>query len=207
MTGNPAHLDWTVIGTPVGDLIVAATAKGVSRVSWVTEDADQRMTALASEHGMDARRCGPTADLPGTQISEWFDGRRTTFDLEFDPDPSTGGSFGARVLAATDRIPFGGTLTYGEIAREAGSPGAARAVGNALAANPLPIVIPCHRVVAASGIGGFTGGVERKSLLLGFESAGSGVSPADPPSSPRADACIEFPARDSRRRASGSARR
>jgi methylated-DNA-[protein]-cysteine S-methyltransferase len=80
------------------------------------------------------------------------------------------GDFGRRVLSRTAEIPFGDVATYGDVARGIGSPGAARATGNALGANPMPIVVPCHRVVASGGkLGGYTGGIDRKKLLLSLE--------------------------------------
>lgn len=86
------------------------------------------------------------------------------------PDPRSEDTFSGRVLAATAQIPRGQTVTYGEVAAAAGEPNGARAAGNALGSNPIPIVVPCHRVVAANGLGGFGGGPERKEILLAVES-------------------------------------
>lgn len=85
------------------------------------------------------------------------------------PDPRAEDTFSSRVLAATAKIPKGKTLTYAEVAAAAGEPKGARAAGNALGSNPIPIVVPCHRVVAANGLGGFGGGSERKKILLAIE--------------------------------------
>lgn len=102
------------------------------------------------------------------QLSEYFAGARRRFDLPLEP---RGAAFQRRVWEAVSGIPYGETRTYGEIARAAGSPGAARAVGAANARNPLAILIPCHRVVAAAGLGGYAGGLALKRRLLAMESA------------------------------------
>jgi methylated-DNA-[protein]-cysteine S-methyltransferase len=110
-------------------------------------------------------------DSARRQLDDYFEGRLRDFDLEIDW--ALVGDFGRRVLGQTARIPYGDVATYGDIAREIGSPGAARATGNALGSNPMPIVVPCHRVVAAGGkMGGYTGGIERKQLLLTLERGG-----------------------------------
>jgi methylated-DNA-[protein]-cysteine S-methyltransferase len=102
------------------------------------------------------------------QLDDYFAGRRRDFSLAIDW--GLVGDFGRRVLGRTAEIPFGSVATYGEVARGIGSPGAARATGNALGANPMPIVVPCHRVVASGGkLGGYTGGLDRKKLLLTLE--------------------------------------
>ena len=107
------------------------------------------------------------AEKAGKQLTEYFEGRRTTFDL---PLVLHGTPFQIRVLNELSRILFGETVTYGELAARAGSPGASRAVGSVMAKNPLPIVIPCHRVLAAGNtIGGFTGGLDMKRWLLAIE--------------------------------------
>ncbi|MTD47109.1 methylated-DNA--[protein]-cysteine S-methyltransferase, partial [Conexibacter sp. W3-3-2] len=103
------------------------------------------------------------------ELEEYFDGHRTAFAVPLDWTLVV--AFGRRVLRATAAIPFGQTSTYGRVAAAAGNPKAARATGNALGQNPIPIVVPCHRVLAAGGLGGYTGGTERKELLLGVEGA------------------------------------
>ncbi|MDQ6927497.1 MAG: methylated-DNA--[protein]-cysteine S-methyltransferase [Actinomycetota bacterium] len=101
------------------------------------------------------------------QLAEWFDGRRTTFDLAVDP---RGTAFQLTVWKALVDIPFGETVTYGELAANVGQPGAARAIGHAVARNPVSIIVPCHRVVGAKGVlTGFAGGLERKRWLLDHE--------------------------------------
>jgi methylated-DNA-[protein]-cysteine S-methyltransferase len=102
------------------------------------------------------------------QLDEYFEGRRTDFDLPLDWRLSHG--FGRRVLMQTARIPFGGVSTYKSVAAAAGSPRGARAAGNALGANPIPIVVPCHRVLhSGGGLGGYGGGPDRKEFLLKLE--------------------------------------
>ena len=104
------------------------------------------------------------------ELDEYFSGRRRSFSLKLDWRLI--GPFARRVLTLTSEIPYGGHSSYGEIAAEAGSPRGARAAGNALGSNPIPIVIPCHRVLhAGGGLGGYGGGLERKRFLLELEGA------------------------------------
>ena len=104
------------------------------------------------------------------ELAQYFDGERTSFEVPIDWRLHEG--FGRRVLRATYRIPYGKVLTYTQVAAKAGSPRGSRAAGNALGSNRMPIVVPCHRVVAAGGkLGGYTGGIERKEFLLGLENA------------------------------------
>jgi methylated-DNA-[protein]-cysteine S-methyltransferase len=104
------------------------------------------------------------------ELDEYFDGHRTAFDLDVDWSPMA--DFQRSVLTATAAIPFGGHASYGQVAESAGNPRASRAAGTALGRNPIPIVIPCHRVWAAGGkLGGYTGGLERKRALLELEGA------------------------------------
>ena len=102
------------------------------------------------------------------ELDEYFEGRRTSFDVPIDWSLTRG--FTRGVLQATARIPFGEVGTYASVAGEAGSPRAVRAAGNALGANPMPVVVPCHRVLRTGGaLGGYTGGIERKEFLLRLE--------------------------------------
>ena len=102
------------------------------------------------------------------ELDEYFEGRRRDFDLPIDWALTS--QFGRRVLKATAAIPFGAVKTYGEMAAQAGNPKASRAAGRALGANPIPIVLPCHRVIGASGrLTGYTGGLHRKVALLEIE--------------------------------------
>jgi methylated-DNA-[protein]-cysteine S-methyltransferase len=109
-------------------------------------------------------------DLLKRELEEYFAGRRHQFGIPLDW--SLTGPFGRRVLKMTAAIPYGGHLSYAEVAAEAGSPRGARAAGNALGANPIPIVIPCHRVLRSGGVlGGYGGGPDRKRWLLELEGA------------------------------------
>jgi methylated-DNA-[protein]-cysteine S-methyltransferase len=107
-------------------------------------------------------------DEPRRELEEYFTGARRSFDLPVDWRLTRG--FARRVLQATANIPFGATATYKQMAAQAGSPRASRAAGNALGSNPIPIVVPCHRILhSGGGLGGYTGGLEKKRLLLGVE--------------------------------------
>ena len=115
-------------------------------------------------------------DEPRRELDEYFDGGRHEFELALDMRLMT--EFTRRVLTATAAIPYGSVSTYRDVATAAGSPRGSRAAGNALGANPLPIVIPCHRVLySGGGIGGYTGGLERKRTLLGIEQGQAPLTP------------------------------
>ena len=155
--------------TPLGRLLVAATPRGLVRVSYSESRADDETLADL------ARRISPRvleapARLDGVrrELDEYFDGRRSSFDVPLDWGLTTG--FTTRVLKATAKVGFGATTTYTELAERAGSPRAVRAAGNSLGSNPMPIVVPCHRVLRTGGaLGGYTGGLERKEFLLRLE--------------------------------------
>lgn len=159
-----AHAD-----SPLGPLLLAATPRGLACVSYSQfRDEDQTLDRLAARLSPRVIEAPARLDDIRRQLDDYFEGRRRDFDISIDW--SLVGDFGRRVLGRTAEIPFGGVATYGDIARGIGSPGAARATGNALGSNPMPIVVPCHRVVAAGGrLGGYTGGVDRKKLLLSLE--------------------------------------
>jgi methylated-DNA-[protein]-cysteine S-methyltransferase len=158
--------------SPLGNLLVAVTPRGLACISYLEfRGEDETLTTIA------ARLSPRVVDVPARvdpvrrQLDAYFAGRRHEFELPIDW--GLVGDFGRRVLGQTARIPFGEVATYGDIARGIGSPKAARATGNALGSNPMPIVVPCHRVVASGGkMGGYTGGVERKQLLLSLERGG-----------------------------------
>ncbi|MFL5893531.1 MAG: methylated-DNA--[protein]-cysteine S-methyltransferase [Thermoleophilaceae bacterium] len=167
-----ADISYSIEPSPLGNLVVAVTPRGLIRVAY---GADERADTVLDEL---ARRVSPrvieapaAVDEVRRELDQYFAGRRRHFDVPVDwrlVDPG----FGRRVLRATARIPFGRVLTYKEVAAKAGSPRGSRAAGNALGANRIPIVVPCHRVVRAGGVmGGYTGGVERKEFLLELEGA------------------------------------
>ena len=159
------------IDSPIGELLVAVTSRGLACVAF--EGDDYRREVLAQI----AREISPRI-LPSTkatdpwrrELDEYFATRRTRFDLPVDRRLIHG--IARDVLRQTSKIPFGEVTTYGKIAGEIGHPTAARAVGRALGSNPIPIVIPCHRVIGASGkLTGYAGGLDRKVALLELEGA------------------------------------
>jgi methylated-DNA-[protein]-cysteine S-methyltransferase len=160
---------YATVDSPLGELVVASTPRGLVRVAY-TGFADDSAVLEQLAHKVSPRVLEAPARLDGVrrQLDEYFEGERTDFDLPIDWALTAG--FTTRVLQATARIGFGRTGTYAGVATEAGSPRAVRAAGNALGANPMPVVVPCHRVLRSGGaLGGYTGGVERKEFLLRLE--------------------------------------
>jgi methylated-DNA-[protein]-cysteine S-methyltransferase len=158
---------YDLVDTPIGSLLVAVTDRGLCRVSF-DPDPDADVDILARDHGLRVLRAPKRLDEPKRQLEEYFEGAREDFDL---PADLTGvPPFQARVLHELARVPFGQVTTYGALARTIGNPRAARAVGGALNRNPVPIVLPCHRVVGSTGsLVGYGGGLERKRALLSLE--------------------------------------
>jgi methylated-DNA-[protein]-cysteine S-methyltransferase len=157
------------VDTPTGRLVLAATPEGLVRVGFPEEPLDDVLQELADAVSPRVLEDPSALDRVRRQLDEYFEGRRRTFACELDWRLAPSG-FGRRVLEQTARIPYGSVSTYGEVARRAGSVRAARAAGNALHDNPIPIVVPCHRVVPASGGVGQYGGSEwRKQYLLRLE--------------------------------------
>ena len=155
--------------SPVGDLLVAVTPRGLIRLAYnAHEAADLALEELARRVSPRVVESPAALDDVRRELDEYFEGKRSGFDIPVDWRLHDG--FGRRVLKATSRIPFGNVLSYADVAAKAGSPRAYRAAGNALGSNRIPIVVPCHRVVASGGkIGGYTGGLERKEYLLHLE--------------------------------------
>ena len=157
------HLFQTQIESPLGDVLLAATPQGVAGVwfvhrqmhmpdssQWVTDDSHPLLRAAAQ------------------QLNQYFAGDRQTFELNLNP--AWGTPFQRAVWQALQRIPYGATSTYGDIARDINNPKAVRAVGAAIGQNPHSIIVPCHRVVGANGsLTGFAGGLDRKTYLLSHE--------------------------------------
>jgi methylated-DNA-[protein]-cysteine S-methyltransferase len=162
--------------TPLGPILLGATAAGLVRVGLPAEGEDAVLGELAdriSPRVLHAPR-EPLARAR-RQLDEYFDGRRRRFDLPLDWQLSRG--FRRAVLRAAARIPYGRTASYREVAARAGRPAAFRAAGSALATNPLPILVPCHRVLPArGGLGDYRGGPQAKARLLRLE--GAGAAPA-----------------------------
>lgn len=157
--------------TPVGSATVAATDRGLVRVVLPNEDRESALERLAGEVSPRILEVPARLDRARREIDEYFEGRRRAFDLEVDMRLARG-PFYRRVLDQLRGIDFGETLTYGEIAARAGNARAVRAAGTACGSNPLPIVVPCHRVVRSGGeIGNYGGGPEMKRFLLELEGA------------------------------------
>jgi methylated-DNA-[protein]-cysteine S-methyltransferase len=156
--------------TPVGDVLVATTPRGVVRIAYPTERPDDVLEELARDVSPRVMESPRELDPVRRELDEYFEGRRRRFDLPVDWRLSHG--FRRQALEALPRIPYGGTITYSELAQRAGSPRAHRAAGSACGSNPIPILVPCHRVVRTGGaLGGYGGGVEVKRFLLGLEGA------------------------------------
>jgi len=161
---------YTSVDSPFGALLAATTKRGLVRLAYPDEGADAVVDDLARRVSPRVIEVPARLDEIRRELDEYFEGGRRRFDVGIDWSLTDG--FARRVLQATHRIPFGQLRTYGEMAARAGSDRAARATGNALGSNPIPIVVPCHRVVRAGGhLGGYTGGTDRKRLLLRIEGA------------------------------------
>ena len=156
--------------SPFGDLLVATTRRGLVRLAYPNEPVDEVLTELSGSVSPRVLEAPGRLDEVRRELEEYFEGERQRFDLRVDLSLTRG--FTTRVLRAAARIPFGKVSTYREVAGRAGSPRGSRAAGNALGSNPIPIVVPCHRVLhTGGGLGGYTGGVERKRFLLSLEGA------------------------------------
>jgi methylated-DNA-[protein]-cysteine S-methyltransferase len=157
------------VDSPLGPLLVAATPEGLVRVSYTQfRGEDETLEELARRVSPRVLEAPAKLDRVRRELDEYFDGRRQDFDLAIDWSHLAG--FTREVLRATAQIPFGDVSTYAGVAEAAGSPRAVRAAGNALGANPMPVIVPCHRVLRTGGkLGGYTGGLERKEFLLRLE--------------------------------------
>ncbi len=161
---------YRLLDSPVGPLLLAATENGVVRVAFEIEDHDRVLESLGSSVGSRILRGGDRLDPLARELDDYFAGRRQGFDVPLDLRLARG--FRLSVLRHLSEIPYGSTESYGEVAMAAGSPRAVRAVGSACATNPLPIVVPCHRVVRSDGsLGGYLGGLPTKERLLALERA------------------------------------
>jgi methylated-DNA-[protein]-cysteine S-methyltransferase len=162
---------YTSVESPLGPLVVAATPKGLVRVSYTEfRGEDEVLEELARRVSPRVLEAPARLDPVRRELDEYFEGRREDFDVPIDWSYLAG--FTREVLRATARIGFGEVSSYAGVAAEAGSPRAVRAAGNALGANPMPVVVPCHRVLRSGGkLGGYTGGLERKEFLLRLEGA------------------------------------
>jgi len=154
--------------SPFGPLLVAMTKRGLVRVAYPDLRTDAVLERLAEEISPRVLESPEGTEEVRRELEEYFERKRRTFAVQVDLSRVQG--FGRKILQQTARIPFGSVATYRDMASRVGSPGAVRAAGNALGANPVPIVVPCHRVVrTGGGLGGYTGGLERKVALLELE--------------------------------------
>lgn len=161
---------YTTVDSPVGTLLLAATPKGLVRVAYDIEDHDRVLDALSQRVSPRVLRAPRRLDAVARELDEYFGGQRQVFDLPLDLSLSKG--FRQLVQRHLPQIGYGQTRTYGQVAQLVGNPKAVRAVGTACATNPLPVVVPCHRVLRADGaIGGYVGGPDAKAALLRLEAA------------------------------------
>jgi methylated-DNA-[protein]-cysteine S-methyltransferase len=159
---------YATMSSPLGELTVFVTSRGLLRIAYDNEGGDAVMAEVAERLSPRILRVAKRTDEARRQLDGYFASDRRSFDLPVDWSLVHG--FARGVLRATAAVPFGQVTTYGRMARAAGSPRAARAAGNALGSNPIPIVVPCHRVLHADGgLGGYSGGLDRKRILLALE--------------------------------------
>ncbi|MDW7761988.1 MAG: methylated-DNA--[protein]-cysteine S-methyltransferase [Acidobacteriota bacterium] len=169
-----------LVPSPVGMLEIAGTEKGVVSVNFAKKGAPAKMSAMKMASGKAAAmsaQAASRASVPAPlrdcarQLEEYFAGRRKSFDCRLDLQ---GTDFQKKVWRALMKVPFGKTASYGKIARAVGRPGAARAVGGANHANPVAVIVPCHRIIGADGsLTGYGAGIERKAWLLEHEQRGA----------------------------------
>lgn len=167
-TAGLLDVAYRTIDTPVGTLLLAATDLGLVRVAYEREGFASVLDTLAAKISPRILHAPARLDVTARQIDEYFDGRRHEFDVPLDYRLSAG--FRQTVQHYLPRIDYGHTLTYKQVAELVGNPKAVRAVGTACATNPLPVVVPCHRVLRTDGtLGGYIGGLDAKTTLLTLE--------------------------------------
>jgi methylated-DNA-[protein]-cysteine S-methyltransferase len=160
---------YDVVETPIGNLLVGVSDAGVCRISFDPEP-DREVEVLAKSFGVRVLRSPRPVEPARRELDEYFSGRRRAFEL--GTDLRLVADFNRRVLAELQRVPYGQVTTYGELAERAAAPRAARAVGVVMNRNPVPIVLPCHRVIGKNGkLVGYGGGLDRKETLLRLEGA------------------------------------
>ena len=159
---------YATLDSPLGTLLVAVTPRGLVRIAYPGEGDEAVLTELAERVSPRVLLAPDRTDAVRRELDEYFAGGRRTFSMPVDWSLVRG--FAQGVLRATAKVPFGEVTSYGRMAEAAGSPRASRAAGNALGSNPIPIVVPCHRVLhSGGGLGGYAGGLERKRYLLTLE--------------------------------------
>jgi methylated-DNA-[protein]-cysteine S-methyltransferase len=161
---------YTTVDSPLGKLLLAATLKGLVRVAYASEDHDRVLDTLGQKLSPRILRAPKRLDDAARELDEYFAKRRQVFHLKLDLSLSRG--FRQLVQTHLPEIGYGQTRTYRQVAELVGNPKAVRAVGTACATNPLPVVVPCHRVLRTDGkLGGYIGGLEAKTALLNLEAA------------------------------------
>lgn len=166
---NLLDVAYDLVDSPLGSLLVAATERGLCRISYNAEP-ERELERLARAFGVRVLRSTKPVDAARRELDEYFGGKRRRFDVPVDV--ALLADFNRRVLHELARVPYGEVVTYGELAARAARPRAARAVGAVMNRNPIPIVLPCHRVIGANGkLVGYAGGLERKEQLLRLEGA------------------------------------
>jgi len=159
---------YRTVDSPLGPLLLAATGEGLVRVAYAREDHDRVLAQLVRQISPRVLRAPARLDVAAGEIEEYFAGRRVGFDLALDLRLSAG--FRRTVLVHLTDIAYGTTTSYAAVAAAAGNPRAVRAAGTACATNPLPVVVPCHRVVRSDGtLGQYAGGTDAKRSLLSLE--------------------------------------
>ena len=167
-----ADVAYATVDTPLGTALVAGTERGLLRVMLPNDSADRVLEQISSGVSPRVLELPARLDRERRELSEYFEGRRHEFDLDLDWRLTPSGFYRRVLRAASRKLPFGTTASYGEVAGWAGNPRAYRAAGTALATNPIPIVVPCHRVLRAGGeLGQYGGGPEMKEWLLRLEGA------------------------------------
>ena len=170
VTEDLVDIAYAFVDSPFGKFLVASTKKGLVTLAFHPESAADVLADLAKRVSPRVLEAPSQLDAIRRELDEYFEGRRRDFETPLDWRLIHG--FSERVLRATARIPYGGVSTYRDVAARAGNPRAMRAAGNALGSNPLPIVVPCHRVVRTGGaIGNYGGGTDMKKALLTLEGA------------------------------------
>jgi methylated-DNA-[protein]-cysteine S-methyltransferase len=169
---------YRTVDSPVGSLLLAATEQGLVRVAYEIEDHDQVLQTLSERVSSRILRAPRRLDQVAHQLDEYFAGGRRDFMLPLDFQLAHG--FRREVLSRLVLIDYGRTETYSQVAVATGHPRAVRAVGSACATNPMPVIVPCHRVLRSDGtLGGYVGGLQTKAALLSFEASG-GISTDSP---------------------------
>ncbi|MDO8732008.1 MAG: methylated-DNA--[protein]-cysteine S-methyltransferase [Actinomycetota bacterium] len=172
MTTSEGLLDsaYAFMDSPIGELMLVSTDSGLMKIAFANEGFDQVLEELASKIGSRIMLAPDRLQIVERELGEYFAGARKQFDLALDLSLTQG--FRQLVQLHLAEIDYGKTASYKEVAESVGKPRASRAVGSACATNPLPIVLPCHRVLRSDGsLGGYAGGLEAKRTLLALEQA------------------------------------